>query len=623
MTHRYLVWLYITAVAFSLICSPIHAQQADSSGDYPTLTALQQAIVPTADYVALAQRFRGVGEIPAPPTSAPLRRVGEEEMFWISNSAEDHETRISATLRVIGQHAYWWVEDRASVDESSLQTLADAFDNRVYDSVRALWGSEAIPGIDGDARLYVLFAHDLGRGTAAYFLSRHTYPRAVFPTSNEHEMLFYNLDQIDGSKLSDLLIESNIAHEFQHMIRANIQRNEDYWLNEGFSTFTQVYLYRDPGAIYSFLSAPQVQLNTWSSGQPNSAHYGAAMTFVDYFYERYGLEAIRALSADPNVGLNAFDDVLRQLGKPGVNEFFADWVLANFLLSPDTGYGYHLFPSDLSSPPPLAVVTDYPFSQDGVSNQYAADYYVLTNLKGKTQLDIQLDASSGVQLLPTEASSGQWMWYSNKGDVSDSTLTHAFDLTGVKQATLSYRAWYSIENLWDYGYVSVSTNGGETWKPFTTPDMTATDPLSTAYGTGYTGESDGWLDETVSLDSYAGKSILVRFEVITDDAITQPGLAVDDVHIPEIGYESDFESDGGGWEGAGWVRTDNRLPQQVWVQAVQQMGKQVQVSRWLAPAENHWTLPLEQGVEQVLIALSPFAPVTTVPAAYTLLVNAQ
>jgi len=64
---------------------------------------------------------------------------------------------------------------------------------------------------------------------------------------------------------------------------------------------------------------------------------------------------------------------------------------------------------------------------------------------------------------------------------------------------------------------------------------------------------------------YAGQSILVRFQMITDDAINQPGIAIDDVRIPEIGYVSDFELDDGGWEAEGWIRMDNVLPQQAWV----------------------------------------------------------
>ena len=33
------------------------------------------------------------------------------------------------------------------------------------------------------------------------------------------------------------------------------------------------------------------------------------------------------------------------------------------------------------------------------------------------------------------------------------------------------------------------------------------------------------------------------------------------MEIPEIGYSTDFETDDGGWESAGWVRMDNLLPQ--------------------------------------------------------------
>ena len=71
--------------------------------------------------------------------------------------------------------------------------------------------------------------------------------------------------------------------------------------------------------------------------------------------------------------------------------------------------------------------------------------------------------------------------------------------------------------------------------------------------------------------------------MITDEGTNQPGMLIDDVSIPEIGYASDFESGDGGWQAEGWIRTDNVLPQQVWVQAVQRVGKDISVSRWLAP----------------------------------------
>ncbi len=36
---------------------------------------------------------------------------------------------------------------------------------------------------------------------------------------------------------------------------------------------------------------------------------------------------------------------------------------------------------------------------------------------------------------------------------------------------------------------------------------------------------------------------------------------LDDVAIPQINYKTDFEQDNGGWDGAGFVRVSNVLPQ--------------------------------------------------------------
>ena len=373
------------------------------------------------------------------------------------------------------------------------------------------------------------------------------------------------------------------------------------------------------------MGAPGTQLNTWAEDGPRAPHYGAAMLFVAYFYERYGLEALQQLSHDAGIGLDAFDHVLQTLSEPGVNDLFADWVVANAVFNSqidDGRYGYQLLPVATSLLTPLAVVSSFPYLAGGNVNQYASDYYRFLPGDAAT-LDVKLAVPNTVQLIPVNAASGSWMWYSNRGDNSDMTLTHTFDLSGVEQAALSYRAWYDIEDGWDYAYLMVSSDDGASWDVLPTAHTTDTNPHSNAYGPGYSGESGGWVDEQVSLVAYVGKSILVRFEMITDDGVSQPGLAVDDIRIPEIGYSSDFETDGGGWDANGWIRTDNRLPQNIWVQAIQQTGNDISVTRWLAPSESHWSLPLIAGTNDVTLVISPFAAVTTIPMTYTLNVGTK
>ncbi|MHB8114680.1 MAG: hypothetical protein ACYDHA_14655, partial [Bellilinea sp.] len=86
---------------------------------------------------------------------------------------------------------------------------------------------------------------------------------------------------------------------------------------------------------------------------------------------------------------------------------------------------------------------------------------------------------------------------------------------------------------------------------------------------GFNGASGGYRNESVDLSRYAGKQVTLRFDYVTDAAITAEGLLLDDVAIPEIGYASDFEQDAGGWTAEGFVRIENRLPQTFRVTVVQ------------------------------------------------------
>jgi hypothetical protein len=612
---------FYALVAVTLI-APVLAEPG-----HDTATELAEAVVPARDRIDLARRLLGVTDIVPPPASPPQWNLGDTQTFWVTNEYENRAFQINASLRSVGQNVLMWVEEGVYIDPATLDQLAAIFDEDIYAPMHELWGSENSPGIDGDPRVYGLFAYGQGPGVAAYFASEHIYPIEAVSTSNEHEMFFFNLDTL-GNAFPAEAVAGVVAHEFQHMIQEHLDTNESIWLNEGFSKFSEIYVgypFGSVGTAVSFLALPETQLNDWPEEESTIPHYGAGLMFVTYFYDRFGPDALRALGNHPAAGMESVNQVLAELGQPDVNTFFADWVLANYLQNTALGdgrYGYHSL-MNLTGPGLTAVVGDYPYRWTDEVSQYATDYYVFNRLDGAQTLDVSVSVPDTVQLVPTQAVSGQRMWYSNRADNSDTTLTRRIDLTGVSSATLHYNVWYHIEHLWDYGYVMVSTDNGATWTPLQTPHMTTDNPHNNAYGPGYTGASDGWLAESISLDAYAGQEIWLRFEMITDDATTQPGMVIDDVRIPEIDYASDFETDGGGWEAAGWVWTDNMLAQQVWVQAVQQIGSDATIIRWLAPTETSWSLPLELGVEQVALAISPFAPLTTVPTPYELTVNPE
>jgi len=586
---------------------------------YPTMAALQAAEIPPANRLELARRFLGVDatETIIPPT--PNWQIGARDFFWVSNTSESRTFQIEAELLALGDHIAVWIDTSANISTEAAQGFALGFDTQVYDQSRQIWGDEPFPGVDGDPRIHAVFAANLGGGVAAYFSSQHSYPEGVFPQGNVRDMLTFNLNTI-GSDIDREEVISIAAHEFQHLIRHQVDSNEIAWIDEGFSMFTEFYLGLDRSTIptaATFINDPQTQLNDWGSNPQIFTHYGAGLMFTNYFYERYSLEGIRQLSDEQADGLLGVDRVLRGMGEPSIEVFFADWVLANGL--PDTALGYTEAWHGLAFSTLFTPISNYPALRSAESYQYAADYYLLQNLDNVTSLNISLAIPTEVPLLDTTAPDGNWFWYSNRGDDSHMVLSQVFDLSGVTSATLQYSTWHDIEQGWDYAYVTISADGGTTWDVLSTPQMTADNPHAKAYGLGYSGLSAGWIAQEISLDAYVGREVLIQFEMISDDATIEMGMALDDVSIPEIGYSSSFENESGGWQSAGWILTDNRLPQRAWVQAIQlNQNREVTVSRWLAPELTNWTLPIEPDTQEVLLTIAPFAPVTTVKMPYTL-----
>jgi len=103
---------------------------------------------------------------------------------------------------------------------------------------------------------------------------------------------------------------------------------------------------------------------------------------------------------------------------------------------------------------------------------------------------------------------------------------------------ISLRAWYNIENNWDYGYVEVSTDGSS-WTSIAGSITTSTNPNGTNDGNGITGTSGGsWVLATFPLSAYVGQSIQVRLRYETDGAVLGEGFYVDDFS-PVVSFTSE------------------------------------------------------------------------------------
>jgi hypothetical protein len=194
-------------------------------------------------------------------------------------------------------------------------------------------------------------------------------------------------------------------------------------------------------------------------------------------------------------------------------------------------------------------------------HQYGVDYIELSCQGSYT---LKFEGQQLVRVLPENPYSDSYAFWSNKGDTSDMRLTREFDLSDVSgPITMNYWTWYDLEEDYDYIFLEISTDG-EDWRIIRAPSSTSEDPSGNSYGWGYNGLSGGdgsWIQESVDLSNYAGETIQIRFEYITDAAVHGEGFLLDDVSIPEIGYFTDFEEDNGGWVNEGFVRIENSLPQ--------------------------------------------------------------
>jgi hypothetical protein len=228
--------------------------------------------------------------------------------------------------------------------------------------------------------------------------------------------------------------------------------------------------------------------------------------------------------------------------------------------------------------------------------------------------------AADVEVVPAYPHSGDFAFWSNKGDDSDMTLTRTFDFRDHSgPLTLSYWTWYDIEKDWDYVYLESSTDG-ESWQIMTTPSGTAEDPVGNSFGWGYTGQSGSegtWVREEVDLSEFAGMQVHLRFEYITDSNVHGEGFLIDDITIPEIGYQTDFEVDSGGWEAAGFVRIQNQLPQTFRLALIED-GKHTRVVYLELGEENTLELPLSLGgdVDEVVLVVTGTTRFTRQKAIY-------
>ncbi|AGC75334.1 putative carboxypeptidase [Nonlabens dokdonensis DSW-6] len=135
----------------------------------------------------------------------------------------------------------------------------------------------------------------------------------------------------------------------------------------------------------------------------------------------------------------------------------------------------------------------------------------------------------------TDSPAGNYGNNQNKSIILNNANRIDLTSSSLLEANLTFHAKWNIENNYDYVQVEVSIDNGSSWIP-QCGNFTNTG-VSTQPANGqplYDGMQSSWVEENINLSDYLGQQILVRFQMVTDQSVTEDGFYFDDLKIEVI-----------------------------------------------------------------------------------------
>lgn len=489
-----------------------------------------------------------------------LRRIGENVEVWVADDIAFHEDNREVPI----------------VTQEQVDRLAKEFDETIYPIDTDFFGK---PATRTGANAYL--SND-GTVPENYFMSKDGKDRVILLVDNvrdenyyDEEYPFYtagfftssfgiymdrNIVTVDTNDWANRLesLFGTTTHELQHLIHSDNDGDEDTWLNEGMSDFA-IYLngYGHPmGHVNYFLQHPENSLVAWDefysepTGPETLADYGQAYLLMLYLYDHYGKEFVRKLSLDPGNGIGSLDQLLKSTPDPlrgekiSFNELFRRFTIACLVDDPNLtyrGYNYYFKSIDVKVDTKAALN----FDKEGVP-AWGADYKKLDTTRNIVRYELDGSKYTNIpwEVVEDSDDATNKVLYAGSGALYDSLAVLSVNLKEATEATLTFDQKYDIEQDWDYAFIQVSTDGGDTWTSLENENMVDTfssqgHPAIKAQLPGFTGNKMEWSTETIDLSEYAGQEILLGFRYMTDWGTEGQGWFVDNIKIEEAGIDID------------------------------------------------------------------------------------
>lgn len=340
----------------------------------------------------------------------------------------------------------------------------------------------------------------------------------------------------DGSKPYDY--EATIAHEFQHLIHDDIDFDEELFVNEGCSDFSEFICgYGHPNSHlfgeFGLISHPENSLVVWEDQGDLEllADYGISYLWTLYLYEQLGGDFIQNMVNNMDNGITGIEGTLVAMGyNLTFATLFNRFSVAMLIDSDKFGgmYGFQNIDFTLNIGTPADPNTEA-YDTPGAA-PWGTDYMWVSGVPSpKEKLYFAGDDISSY--LTKWTSDGDVLW-SGTGDLIDNWAI--FEAAGG--GTLSFDTIWDFEDYWDFGFVQVSTDGGYTWASLSNAYTTSehdpgAHPKVVANLPGLTSYVTDWVSMEFDLSTYAGQDVLIAFRHITDWATHYGGWYIDNVYV--------------------------------------------------------------------------------------------